>query len=375
MRNLSHMIIVALLFLVGFSVPSQAERIMLTDIAGRNVEIDRPVKRMILGESRMVYFFAVLNKENPFQHIVGWRDDLAQFDPEIYAAYLEKYPEIADIPVFGMISNGTFSIEHAVSLQPDVILMNLTTRGGIEESGFDKTLDSLGIPLIYVDFRQMDNIEPTLRLMGELTGKQALAEEFIQFRSQSIKRITDRIAEANPPRPVVFIERGPGNSNEACCASFGNDNFGKLVDMAGGDNMARDLITGVLGTVSPEQVIASNPSHYIATGSNWQSYAPNGGWVGVGYGADTKEARRKLENLTKRPIFREIDAIKENNAHAMWHQFIANPYQFVAIERMAKWFHPNLFADLDPEATFKEMHERFLILPYKPGYFISLKQE
>jgi len=166
MRFIISIMIYSLVWLSSLIAPVWAEKVTLTDIAGREVEIERPLSRMILGESRMVYFFAVLDKENPFRRIVGWRDDLAQFDPEIYAAYLEKYPSIADIPVFGMVSNGTFSIEHAVSLKPDALLMNLTTRAGIEESGFDKTLDKLGIPLIYVDFRQMDNIEPTLRLVN-----------------------------------------------------------------------------------------------------------------------------------------------------------------------------------------------------------------
>ena len=35
--------------------------------------------------------------------------------------------------------------------------------------------------------------------------------------------------------------------------------------------------------------------------------------------------------------------------HAAWHQFYGNPYDFVAIQQFAKWFHPDLFADLDPE--------------------------
>ena len=52
-----------------------------------------------------------------------------------------------------------------------------------------------------------------------------------------------------------------------------------------------------------------------------------------------------------------------------------SPYQFVAIQEIAKWLHPELFKDLDPEATFKELHERFLPLDYKPGYFVSLKGE
>ena len=35
--------------------------------------------------------------------------------------------------------------------------------------------------------------------------------------------------------------------------------------------------------------------------------------------------------------------------------------------------HAPLFADLDPEAAFRELHERFLPVPYEPGYFVSLK--
>ncbi|KWV84508.1 hypothetical protein PFLmoz3_05864 [Pseudomonas fluorescens] len=44
----------------------------------------------------------------------------------------------------------------------------------------------------------------------------------------------------------------------------------------------------------------------------------------------------------------------------------------MAIQQLAKWFHPTLFADLDPQAAFRELHERFLPVPYEPGYFVSL---
>jgi iron complex transport system substrate-binding protein len=139
--------------------------------------------------------------------------------------------------------------------------------------------------------------------------------------------------------------------------------------------MAKDIIPGTFGTVNPEQVIASNPDQIIVTGGNWEGYVPGGDWVGVGYGADLTEAHRKLENLTKRPAFTGVKAVKDGNVHAIWHQFYNNPYQFVAIQEMAKWLHPDLFKDLDPEATFKELHARFLPLDYKPGYFVSLKDE
>lgn len=85
------------------------------------------------------------------------------------------------------------------------------------------------------------------------------------------------------------------------------------------------------------------------------------------------EAARKLSELMKRPGFTDIKAVQDGNVHAIWHQFYNSPYQFVAVQQIAKWLHPDLFKDLDADATFKDMHERFLPVDYQPGYFASLK--
>ncbi|MFF2321779.1 ABC transporter substrate-binding protein [Agrobacterium sp. NPDC058088] len=364
----------ALGLLVSAAWPAFAEKVTVKDVTGRDVEVNVPVSHVILGEGRQIYFLAALDKENPFQHVVGWRDDLGKADPETYAAYLAKYPEIAKLPTFGGMKDGTFDIEQAIALKPDVILMNIDAKTATQEAGYIEKLEKVGIPLVYVDFREkpMENTEPSMRLMGKLTGKEKIAEDFIKFRADAIAKVTDTLEKANPKRPVVFMERAGGYSDD-CCMSFGNENFGRMVELAGGINMAKDIIPGTFGNVNPEQIIASNPEQIIITGGNWDGYVPGGNWVGVGYGADLKEAHRKLENLTKRPAFTGVQAVKDGNVHAIWHQFYNNPYQFVAIQEIAKWLHPDLFSDLDPEATFKELHARFLPLDYKPGYFVSLK--
>ena len=364
----------ALGLLVSAAWPALAEKVTVKDVTGRDVGVNVPVSHVILGEGRQIYFLAALDKENPFQHVVGWRDDLSKADPETYDAYLAKYPDIAKLPTFGGMKDGTFDVEQAVALKPDVILMNIDAKTATEEAGYIEKLAKVGIPLVYVDFREkpMENTEPSMRLMGKLIGKEKIAEDFITFRAESIAKVTDTLEKVNPKKPVVFMERAGGYSDD-CCMSFGNENFGKMVELAGGINMAKDIIPGTFGTVNPEQIIASNPEQIIITGGNWNGYVPGGNWVGVGYGADVKEARRKLENLTKRPAFTGVQAVKDGNVHAIWHQFYNNPYQFVAIQEIAKWLHPDLFKDLDPEATFKELHARFLPLDYKPGYFVSLK--
>lgn len=352
------------------------DKVKIKDVTGREVEVSVPVEHAILGEGRQIYFVAALEKDAPFQHIVGWRDDLSKADPETYAAYLAKYPEIARLPTFGGMKEGSFDIEQAVALKPDVVIMNLDAKTATEEAGYIEKLAKVGIPMLYIDFREkpMENTEASMRIIGQLLGKQKTAEDFIKFRAESIAKVTDVLAKANPARPLVFMERAGGYSDD-CCMSFGNENFGKMVEIAGGSNMAKGIIKGTFGAVNPEQIIASNPDQIIVTGGNWQGYVPGGAWVGVGYGADVVEARRKLEALTHRPALTGVKAVKDGNVHSIWHQFYNNPYQFVAIQEMAKWLHPDLFKDLDPEATFKDLHARFLPLPYKPGYFVSLKGE
>jgi iron complex transport system substrate-binding protein len=345
----------------------------VTDLLGRKVKVRLPVRRVILGEGRQLYLVAALDTENPIERIVGWRKDLIQSDPDTYGAYLRKFPDIARIPTFGGFEDGTFDIEQAISQRPDVIILNIEARHATEDARYIEKLDALGIPVVYVDFRNnpMQNTEPTMRLFGQLFGKQARAEAFIDFRNQQIRRVTDVIEAQHPARPNVFIERIGGYTDD-CCLSFGNENFGLFVEMAGGNNIAKHIIPTTFGQLNPEQVIVANPDHVVVTSANWEAFAPGGRWVGVGPGADMTQAIHKLTWYTQRPAYAGIKAQDDQAFHAIWHQFYNSPYQFVAIQQLAKWFHPTLFADLDPDASFRELHERFLAVPYEPGYFVSL---
>lgn len=358
-----------------FSGTALAEVVKIKDIAGREVEVNVPVERVILGEGRQIYFTAALDTEKPFGRVVGWRDDFKKADLDGYNAYLEKFPEMDKLPTFGGMKDGTFDIEQAIALKPDVIIMNTEAKSATEESGYIEKLEKVGIPLVYIDFREkpLQNTDASMRIIGKLFGKEARAEEFVAFRAEQIAKVENVLAKAGDyKKPLVFMERAGGYSDD-CCMSFGNENFGKMVTMAGGINMAESIIPGTFGTVNPEQIIASNPDQVIVTGSNWELYVPGGNWVGVGPGADKAKAAEKLANLMKRPAFTGVKAVADGNVHAIWHQFYNSPYQFIAVQQIAKWLHPELFADLDVDATFKELHERFLPVEYRPGYFASLK--
>lgn len=350
----------------------------ITDVTGRKVELDLPAKRVLVGEARQIHVIAALKGDRTFENIVGWRDDLLKKDPDSYTAYVERFPQIEKLPRFGYLPQGDFSLEKAITLSPDVITLNLETEKTAKESGFEEKAAAAGIKIVYLDFRidPEKNSEASVEILGKLFGAEERAREFIAYRRAEIARVTDRIASVKDlKRPNVFIERSPGISGENnCCRTFGPANFGAMVDLAGGHNIADGIIKTTFGDLNPEQLVVADPDHVIVTGSNWAAESDINQFVPLGLGADLTLSRERLANLMTRTPFPELKAVKQGNVHAVWHQFYGAPYEFLPIQQFAKWFHPDLFADLDPEKNAEEFYRKFLPVTYKPGYFASLEK-
>ncbi|WDR06316.1 ABC transporter substrate-binding protein [Devosia rhodophyticola] len=357
-----------------FAGPSFAQAFSVTDIAGREIKFDKPVKRIILGEGRMIYAIASVTEGDPFAKIVGWRNDLWTTDVTSFDQYAAKFPEVRNLPFLGNITDGTLQTEAVVALHPDLLLLPIGAKGAADEIKLQDTLDGIGVKIVYVDFREhiLANTEPSLEILGKIFGEHDRAEAVAKFRREQLARITDVIAASNPPRPDVFMYRAAGLIE--CCGTFGPDNFGLMVDMAGGNNLGSQFLPGYTGSINPEQVIASNPDVVVVTGSDWTHVANGKSYVSVGPGtaSSADASRAALKALIDVPAFTGSKALKTNNVHAIWHQFYNSPYHFVAVQQLAKWFHPELFADLDPEATFKAFSEEFLPIDFKPGYWVSL---
>ena len=255
-----------------------------------------------------------------------------------------------------------------------MLLLPIGNKTAADEVKLEEMLDGIGVKIVYIDFREhiLDNTEPSLQILGQIFGEEERAAEVATFWREQLARVTDVIAAANPERPDVFMYRAAGLVE--CCGTFGPDNFGLMVDLAGGHNLGSDFLPGYTGSINPEQVIASNPDIIVVTGSNWTHSENAKDYVSVGPGAATvaDASRAALAALVEGPAFTGSTAVANDDVHAIWHQFYTSPYQFVAMQQIAKWFHPELFADLDPDATFREFHEKFLPVDYQPGYWVSL---
>ena len=363
--------------LFAFSCTAYSEVIEITDIAGRSVSLDPDkIENIVLGEGRLTYTLALLNKESPLDRVVGWKDDLIKYDPDAYRKYLKVFPEIEKIENLGSPYTGDYSLEKIITLNTDLLILNLGNLLKAQESGLLTKLDKAGIKVVFVDLRQRptQNTVPSLLMLGKVLNREKQANEFIdyyvqQMRSVSAVVLTKKLEE----RPIVFIERAAGYNPDKCCSTFGAANLGRLVDEAGGVNWGSRKFPGFSGKVNPEVIFTDKIDYIIGTGANWAEANPNTAAVLLGYEATEELAQTRLQALADRKGWPELDAVKSKNFYSIYHQFYNSPYHFIALQAFAKWFYPEDFKDLDVKANFDELHDRFLPIDNSGVFWHKLK--
>ncbi len=350
-------------------------QVSVTDVVGRTVQLKLPVERMIFGEGRLIYLSSLLEKEDPFKHLVGWQEDLRTADLDTWNKYREAFPQMDKVTEFGTIAGGAFSAEKAIELKPDVMVLSVDTYGPAQSSGLMDRLEKAGIPSVVLDFRQqpLENTVPSTILLGRMLGKEQQAQQFVDFYLRETNKVFSKVDGLKTPIPSVFMHRAPGLIE--CCATFGRANLGMLIERAGGNNLGSGKIMGWSGTFNPEQVLTSDPELIIATGSNWDQSATKRSdvqFVRLGYGAKTDEARAQLQKLSDQPGWGNLQAVKNKKLFAVWHQFYNSPYHFAVLQQFAKWLHPQEFAELDPEKSFQDLHDRFLPIKYSGTFWVGI---
>ncbi|MDF1790430.1 MAG: ABC transporter substrate-binding protein [Thalassobaculaceae bacterium] len=332
----------------------------ITDITGRQVHLDRPADRILLGEGRLVAALGVLDLRDPLTRVAGMLDEFKRLDPLGYAAYQTAFPEIDAIPTFGQAAADSVSIEAAVALKPDAAIFGVLSHGPNAKS--DVIIDALnaaGIPVIFVDFRQqpLANTAQSIRIIGQLLGLEESAEAFASFHEAEVARVTDRLAGTDPTRPTVLLEAHVG-LREECCFSIAKGSLADLMEAAGARNLAAEILPGAVGMVNLEAVLAAEPDIYIGTAIGTPQTAAKGR-IALGAGVSTEIAASSLATAMDRPGVAGLRAVRDGRVFGIWHHFYNSPLNAYALQRFAKWFHPELFADLDPEATLAAMLARF----------------
>jgi len=331
-------------------------QITVTDMAGRQVSVTVPVKKVVLGWAKHLPTFAAVAGEDFPRKIAGWGLPrlIDRTDEDTYLKYKEKYPEIGAIPDVGSHVRGTFSVEKVISLKPDVVIFPLwmlnNEYGGIVED--IAKMEKVGIPAVFIDYweKPFENAMPSALLLGALLGKEKRAQEIVDFYQKRINEVVSRLQKIDKPKPTVYVEHGakrPSEDRFTC----GNYAWGVVVVKAGGINISEGIIKR-WGPIAPEYLLKTNPDVIIIAGTCL---------MGPGDHANPEESRRLLKACTERPGWDTLSAVKNGRVYGVFNSYlIFNIYNFAALEAFAKWFYPDEFKDLDPEADLREFYKKFL---------------
>ncbi|WP_048852259.1 ABC transporter substrate-binding protein, partial [Komagataeibacter europaeus] len=161
----------------------------VTDLAGRKVDIPTSVHRIILGEGRLVYALAPLEKQHLFDRIVGWQGEFRGADTQSYDQYVATFPQAARVALIGKTTADTVSPERVLDLHPDLAILTVSGHGPGAASELVAQLESAHVPVVFVDFRAdpLHDTVASMQILGRVLHREQEAADYLSFYQSHLK--------------------------------------------------------------------------------------------------------------------------------------------------------------------------------------------
>jgi iron complex transport system substrate-binding protein len=315
-------------------INGEDKELTFIDSADRIVTVRKPIERLVVLGS---YDPEALRILDATERIVGIGTGISEMK--------EFYPEICNLPTVGKWNDP--DIEAIISLKPDAVL----TYGTTPSIDVENALKNANIQMIRLNL--YSEIAPqSLEKLGYIFDKENEAKKYSVYVNTYINDIKSRTKGiSDDKKPKIYIEsRIPyltldigGTADLACVC-------------AGGKNIAAKYN----GTeLDPEWIVEQNPDIIV----RWSTVAQSAGYSVT----DPSKLISMRDEVLNRQNFAEISAIKNKSVY-IFGSDVMYLRGFIGIIYMARWFYPDLFNDLDPEAIHKEYLEKFQGMPYQGVY-------
>ena len=305
------------------SDPSQTEEgtRTITDSTGRTVTIPETVESIVCVNVGALRYTCYMQA----QDLVVGVEDYEQ-EPTMSRLYnYVNFDQFSSLPVIG--SNGEHYPEAIISANPDVIIMSAA-----ESKDADDLQDKTGIPVVVVpgsDTTLDDNAYETIRLMGEVYGKEDRAEELTNYLDSVKADLETRTADIpDADKPTVYVG---GVSFKGHHGFEGTEaNYGPFV-LIHANNLADT--TGQSGAfdIDTEQVLAWDPDVIFLDFNGMalinEDYAKN------------PDFYQRLTAVREGPVYSQISF---RSSASNLETALADAYYAATI------LYPEQFADIDP---------------------------
>lgn len=332
--------------------------VTIIDDWGRTVTLDKPAERIAFSHTAAGEGVLLAG---------GW-DKVIGRDGSL--ADSRYFPDLDSIPAINT-QNQPFNLdfEKITELKPDLVILQkyYSQREGFEEIAKNLEPD---IPVVGLDFLEPGSAE-SIKKLGVLLGTSDVADEYVAFHEGVINGIKEKTQGLSDAEKLnVFIDGGGMGTEEI--STYGKEAtfWENMCEIAGGKNVASSLPGDRVKAVDLEWLLEEDIDAIVAQ-VYYEKGKPSGNGVSKSFGyqatdpADApNEADAILSDIRKLDVYANSDAVKNNNIHLQFWQLANNPKAFIGTAYLAKWLHPDLFTDLDPEQIHQEYLTRFIGTDY-----------
>lgn len=303
------------------------------DTRGRAVTIHGPIKTVVCTVSHHLETLRTLKV--PQSVVIGGPENI-----DIYSIF----PEFKTLPTVGNFYEP--DVEKIIELSPDIVLVHPGSGTGTFGAYIGPLLEKLegaGITVACFACSRPECYAEEVQKLGILFERENESDEFILFYNDVLDSIQEKIRHLpDSDKPLVYSENRPYR------ASY---NDVPPIESAGGRSIFAGK--GEVEEVNPEDVVAANPDVIIRILGDED------------YDRRTASDTGKLEDVRReimnRAELQNTTAVREDRvfliASPLWtYMPFSGCRHFIGVAYLAKWLHPDLFSDLDPQA----LHQRYL---------------
>lgn len=319
--------------------------ITLTDNAGREVELPIPVETCVVANR---YNSELIRACGAVDRIIAVDQNTAQ-DREYWGMF---DPE----NTIGK-SQTDLNYEKIARLNPQVLI--LPDNGSYEEA--EKQLEPFGIKVFVISGYDTADFKNQVENIGVMFGVEEPAQRFYHYFNDKVEYIKKQL-DGQPKKTVYFESTSDYNT------TLPGDPFYNMVELAGVENIFASQNSGISQKeVDPEAIISRNPELII------KLVTPEQALSGTGlYEPPSKdEFETKYEELTSRPGWDSVKAVKNQDIYFMTQFSHGGAGKLVGTMYIAKMAYPDLLTELDPDEVFRAWMEDFQGFQNVDGHFYS----
>ena len=337
----------------GSEKPSEKETVTVTDLAGREVKLEVPLKKIVCGDAEAMTLIAAVAGSDFKNMVVGYDSNFKTYYPDQKRMWESGGMDFSKMSEVGSFQDGNFNWEAVASLNPDAVFIPMWCyEYGMVSEDTVKNMANKGVPVVHLDL-YMSKLDPSTMqkncdILGKIFNNKATADKVSSFYKSQVEKVSSKLSQVPAEKYTYYFEM------MTALESYGGTNSTNSTMYLNQKN----IVSGPGSSVNPEAFATGDVSFaFLGAFSAYSAVGKNIGW---GSTVTQSDIDGYAEALSKRAGWNESPAAKNKEVYVVNGAPISNMDCWFLYQLNAKTMFPEIYGDLDPIGTLGQFYKDFI---------------